>query len=247
MERVVALKMIRGGAHVSATEMARFRSEAETLARLRHPSIVQIYAFGEHNGLPYFALEFVEGGTLAQRLDESPLPPELAAGLIETLARTIQVAHENGVVHRDLNPANILLTSDGTPKITDFGLARRLNEAGQTQTGEVLGTPGYMAPEQAEGKSKGAGAEADVYALGAILYAMLTGRPPFQEATPLLTIRRLVRAKPVPPRRLQPSAPRDLEVICQRCLAKQPCQRYATAPGTGGGRAALPRRSAHSG
>jgi hypothetical protein len=229
LDRVVALKMIRGGAHVSGAALARFRAEAETVARFRHPNIVEIYAFGEHKSLPYFALEFVEGGTLAQRLNETPLPPELAANLAETLTRAIQVAHQHGIVHRDLNPANILLTSDGTPKITDFGLARRLDETGQTQTGEILGTPGYMAPEQAKGKSKDAGPAADIYALGAILYAMLTGRPPFKEATPLETIRRLVRARPVPPRRLQPRLPRDLEAICLKCLAKQPCQRYATA------------------
>jgi hypothetical protein len=229
LRRLAALKLIRAGVPVRAAELARFRAEAETVARLRHPGIVQVYAVGEHNGRPYIALEFVDGGTLAERLDGTPFPAERAAGLAETLARAVEVAHQHGIVHRDLNPANVLLTDDRSPKVTDFGLARRLDEAGQTLTGEVLGTPGYMAPEQAAGNSKDAGPAADIYALGAILYALLTGRPPFQGATPLQTIRRMAREQPVPPRRLRPGLPRDLQAICLKCLARQPGHRYATA------------------
>ncbi len=184
--RVVALKMILSGAHAGADDLARFRTEAEAIARLQHPNIVQIYEVGEHDGLPFFSLEFCGGGSLDRSLAGKPLPPRDAALLVVTLARAMQAAHEKGVIHRDLKPANVLLAEDGTPKITDFGLAKRLDAAGQTVTGSVMGTPSYMAPEQAEGK-KAVGPAADVYALGAILYECLTGRPPFRAATALDT------------------------------------------------------------
>jgi eukaryotic-like serine/threonine-protein kinase len=177
LNRPVALKMILAGSHAGAADLARFQTEAEAIARLRHPNIVQVYEVGEHEGKPYFSLEFCGGGSLEKKLGGTPLPPKEAASLVETLARAMQPAHEQHVIHRDLKPANVLLAEDGTPKITDFGLAKKLDEAGQTASGAVMGTPSYMAPEQAEGKA--VGPLADVYALGAILYECLTGRPPF--------------------------------------------------------------------
>jgi WD40 repeat protein len=230
LKRLVAVKMIRAGAGAGEPELARFRTEAETAARLQHPSIVQVYELGEVNGQPYLSLELVGGGSLAARLRGNPLPPAEAARLVEVLARAVQCAHEAGVVHRDLKPANVLLTEDGTPKVADFGLAKQLDaDAGQTHTGAVLGTPSYMAPEQAAGRGKGAGPLADVYALGAILYECLTGRPPFRGVTPLDTLEQVRTQEPVAVRRLQPKVPRDLETICLKCLAKEPGRRYASA------------------
>ncbi len=230
LRRLVALKMILAGEYAGERELARFRTEAEAVARLQHPNIVQIFEVGEHDGHPYFSLEFVDGGSLAQKLDGTPLPPQQAARLVETLARAMHAAHQAGVVHRDLKPANVLLTSDGTPKITDFGLAKRLDgDAGQTQSGAIMGTPSYMAPEQASGKSKEIGPAADTYALGAILYECLTGRPPFKASTPLDTVLQVVSDEPVPPRKLQSKTPRDLDTICLKCLQKAPGKRYATA------------------
>jgi WD40 repeat protein len=228
--RVVALKMILAGSHAGPEDLARFRIEAQAVARLSHPNIVQIHEVGEQDGRPFFSLEFCPGGSLASKLDGTPLPPERAAELVETVARAVQAAHDKGIVHRDLKPANVLLAEDGTPRITDFGLAKKLDEAvGQTQSGSILGTPSYMAPEQAGGKSKEIGPPADVYALGAILYELLTGRPPFKAATPLDTILQVVSEEPVPPRRLQPKVPRDLETICLKCLHKEQTKRYASA------------------
>lgn len=230
LNRLVALKMILAGGHAGEADLARFRIEAEAVARLRHPNIVQIHEVGEHDGRPFFSLEFVEGGSLAGRLDDTPLPPRQAAELVETLGRAMQAAHEAGILHRDLKPANVLLTADGVPKVTDFGLAKKLEEsAGPTASGAVMGTPSYMAPEQASGSSKGVGPAADVYALGAILYEMLTGRPPFKGATAMDTILQVVSNEPVAPRHLQPNVPRDLETICLKCLQKEPAKRYATA------------------
>jgi serine/threonine-protein kinase len=229
LNRVVALKMILAGGHASANDLARFRREAEAVAALQHPHIVQIYAVGEAGGLPYCALEYVAGGTLAEHTDGGALPPRRAAELIATLARTVQYAHERNIVHRDLKPANVLLAEDGTPKIADFGLAKRPGSAtGPTQTGAILGTPSYMAPEQA-GDGKRVGPPADVYALGAILYELITGRPPFKAATPLDTMMQVVSDEPPPPRRLNPQVPRDLETICLKCLHKDPRRRYASA------------------
>jgi formylglycine-generating enzyme required for sulfatase activity len=227
LDRVVALKMILSGAFAGGHECARFRTEAQSAARLQHPHIVQIHEVGEHDGRPYLTLEYVDGGTLAQRLTGRPFPAGQAAQLILSLARAVQHAHERGVVHRDLKPANILLTADGAPKVTDFGLARRLDaDATQTRTGAVLGTPCYMAPEQAAGR---ANTSADVYGLGAILYELLTGRPPFLAATAVETLELVRGQDPVPPRRLQPSVPRDLETICLKCLQKDLPKRYGTA------------------
>jgi tetratricopeptide (TPR) repeat protein/tRNA A-37 threonylcarbamoyl transferase component Bud32 len=229
LNRPVALKMIRAGALAGGPEVSRFRAEAEAVARLQHPNIVQVYDVGEHGGPPYFSLEFCPGGSLAAKLGRTPLPPGSAAPLVEALARAMHTAHGAGVIHRDLKPANVLLAADGTPKITDFGLAKKLDEAGQTASGAVVGTPSYMAPEQARGRSKDVGPWTDVYALGAILYECLTGRPPFKAASALETLAQVLTQEPVPPSRLQPGVPRDLETVCLKCLRKEPHKRYASA------------------
>jgi WD40 repeat protein len=230
LNRVVALKMILAGGHAGEDELARFRLEAEALALLRHPNIVQIYEVGRHEGRPFLALEFLEGGSLAGQLKQGTPPPTAAAALVEALARAVHAAHERGIVHRDLKPENVLLDRDGTPKITDFGLAKRVEDkAGQTASNAVVGTPSYMAPEQAEGKSRLVGPTADVYALGAILYRLLTGRPPFEGPTTMDVLLQVVAEEPVPPRRRCPQVPRDLDTISLKCLRKQPADRYADA------------------
>ena len=226
--RIVALKMILAGGHAGAAELARFKTEAEAIARLQHPGIVQVYEVGEHEGKPFFSIEFCEGGGLDQKLAGNPMPPEKAAELSEMLARAMHAAHQAHVIHRDLKPANVLMTASGQPKITDFGLAKKLDEAGQTNTGAVMGTPSYMAPEQAEGR-KEIGPATDVYALGAILYEMLTGRPPFKAATAFDTIMQVVSEEPVPPTQLNAKAPADLETICLTCLQKDARRRYPSA------------------
>jgi WD40 repeat protein/tetratricopeptide (TPR) repeat protein/tRNA A-37 threonylcarbamoyl transferase component Bud32 len=226
--RLVALKLILAGAHADADGRARLLAEADAIARLQHPHIVQVYEAGEHDGLPFLALEYVEGGSLAQRLGGAPLAPRSAAALLLPLARAVHFAHEHGIIHRDLKPANVLLAADGTPKITDFGLAKQ-GGADLTATGAVLGTPGYMAPEQAAGKGKQVGPPADVWALGAILYECLTGRPPFVAATTFDTLAQVLTEEPVPPRRLNAQVPRDLETVCLKCLHKDPKKRYASA------------------
>jgi tetratricopeptide (TPR) repeat protein len=228
LQRPVALKM--PPADLSAEDWRRFRTEAEAAARLHHPHVVQVYETGEHQGRPFLVMELLEGGSLAQKLAQAPLAPRPAAVLLEVLARAVQHAHERGVIHRDLKPANVLLSEDGTAKVTDFGLARRLDlGSAQTQSGAVLGTPSYMAPEQAAGQAREAGPAADVYALGAILYECLTGRPPFRGATPWETTMQVLHQEPVPPRKLRPSVARDLETICLKCLRKEPPKRYASA------------------
>ena len=230
LNRPVALKMIRGGSQARAGHFRRFATEAEAVARLRHANILQIYDIGEARGLPYVALELLEGGRLDDRVAGTPQPAGSAAELLATLARAVQTAHEAGIIHRDLKPANVLFTSDGVPKITDFGLAKRIDSNDhQTESGQIMGSPSYMAPEQARGHSRGIGAAADVYALGAILYEMLTGRPPFKGETPMETVRQVVDDEPVPPSRLVPRLQRDLETICLKCLHKEPARRYATA------------------
>ncbi len=246
LNRVVALKVIRSP---SDEVSARFRTEAETAARLQHANIVQIHECGDSISGPYVALEYVGGGSLARKIDGTPLPPREAADLLLPLARAMHYAHGQGIVHRDLKPANVLLQiadcrsqiaersqsaicnlQSTIPKITDFGLAKYVDaDSGQTKSGAVLGTPSYMAPEQASGHSREVGPAADVYALGAILYECLTGRPPFKAATAIETMQQVVDVDPVPPRRLQPTLPRDLETICLKCLRKEPHKRYATA------------------
>jgi tetratricopeptide (TPR) repeat protein len=256
LQRLVALKMIPAGAHPGPMGLARFRTEAEAVAQLQHPNIVQIYETGEYEGRPYFSLEFVEGGSLEQHMRSRPTTPRAAAELVETLARTMDVAHQRGIVHRDLKPGNVLLAAASgnssvlrkeqlatdtslptdhwyrttVPKIADFGLAKRVNsDSSQTVAGTVLGTPSYMAPEQAAGKIREVGPAADIYSLGAILYDLLAGRPPFKAGRPVDTIRLVLEQEPVPPRQLEPRVPRDLETICLKCLQKDPARRYARA------------------
>jgi serine/threonine protein kinase len=252
LKRIVALKMIRDGALADEEARKRFRREAVAVARLRHPHIVQVYEIGEQDGCPFFALEYVEGGSLAQRVRGTPQAPGEAARLVETLARTMSYAHQQGVVHRDLKPSNVLLVSGGVvsgdgpdtthhspltthqPKITDFGLAKQVNPTAtgagsETQSGAIVGTAAYMSPEQADGQTKAVGPGADIYSLGTILYELLAGRPPFGGATLVATMQQVLHDEPMPPRRLQPHVPRDLETICLKCLHKEPNKRYATA------------------
>jgi serine/threonine-protein kinase len=260
LNRVVALKMMLGGAHACPEELARFRREAEAVASLRHPNIVQVHDMGDHDGRPYFTMEYVEGGSLAQKLMGTPQCVSYAAALVATLAEAVQVAHQGGIIHRDLKPANILMQrkseilasdskvgnpnggtaspasnldcriSDYDPKIVDFGLARHFEkESGLTRSGARVGTPSYMAPEQAMGKTRDIGPSVDIYALGAVLYELLTGRPPFRGETPTETELQVVQHDPVPPSRLNPRVPRDLETICLKCLEKEPQKRYPSA------------------
>src|SRR6516162_3802047 len=236
LKRTVALKMLAAG-HPHSAERARFRAEAEAVARLQHPNIVQIHEVGEADGRPFIALEYVAGGSLAERLAGQFLPPRDAARLVAALAEAMHLAHSRNLVHRDLKPANVLLAGEADtpvgqcqPKVTDFGLVRQLDaDSGQTCDGAVIGTPSYMAPEQAEGRARSAGPAADVYALGAILYECLTGRPPFEGATPLETLLQVRTREPAAPSTLNRQAPRDLETICLKCLRKQPEQRYSSA------------------
>jgi WD40 repeat protein len=232
--RVAALKMLLGAEFSDPQERARFQTEAAAVARLQHPNIVQVYEAGQHatgDGVarPYFTLEYVAGGSLAQRLGGGPQPPRQAAAWLEPLARAVHYAHEHGVVHRDLKPSNVLLTADNQPKLCDFGVAKVLAGSDlKTRSGMLIGTAEYMAPEQAAGRAD-IGPAADVYALGALLYTLLVGRPPFQGASPLDTLAQVAHQEPVSPRRLQPAVPRDLETICLKCLQKDPRKRYASA------------------
>ena len=230
LKRVAALKMLRSGEYASSVELARFMREAEADAALQHPNIVQVYDFGEIDGRAYFTMEFVAGGSLARKLAGVPQPVHDCASIMETLARAMHAAHLAGIVHRDLKPANILLAPDGTPKITDFGLARYFEGHSDVTLGPTkVGTPSYMAPEQVTGGPGTVGPSADVYALGATLYEMLTGRPPFRGETPAETERQLLSHEPVPPSRLNAKVPRDLETVCLKCLQKGPERRYASA------------------
>ncbi len=260
LKRTVALKMLLAGTCAGREQLDRFRAEAEAVARLQHPNIIQVHEIGEHNGMPFLCLEFVAGASLASRTAGKPQAPRDAAALIETLARTMHFVHQHGIVHRDLKPANILLafsrdaesSERGAPaalrsedsasrlngavaKITDFGLAKLLDgaggaaSAGLTRSGTVLGTPSYMAPEQARSVAREIGPATDIYALGVILYELLTGRPPFGAATTFDTLLQVTQQEPVAPRQLQPNLPRDLETICLKCLRKEAGKRYATA------------------
>ena len=230
LKRLVALKVIRHGVNATAAEIARFLAEAEAVARLQHPNIVQIHEVGEQDGVYYLVLEYVDGGSLDRQLAGTPQEPRATAGMIETLARAVHHAHGRGILHRDLKPANVLLDAHGQPKVTDFGMAKSLQgDSGLTASGQVLGTPSYIAPEQASGKHGEITPAVDVYGLGALLYEMLTGRPPFKGATPLSTLEQVVSQEPVAPSRFQRHIPRDLETICLKCLEKQPGRRYATA------------------
>jgi serine/threonine-protein kinase len=229
LNRLVALKMVLAGDHASPTQLDRFHDESLAVARLQHPNIVQIFEVGEHDGLPFFSLEYVPGGSLLGKIRHDPQPPAEAARTVETLARAVQSAHADGVIHRDLKPANVLLAADGTPKVTDFGLAKAVaDDSSRTESGSVLGTPSYMAPEQARGAVHDLGPHTDVYALGAILYHMLTGRPPFQGASTLDTLEQVRSREPVPPGQLL-KVPRDLETVCLKCLQKEPRKRYESA------------------
>ncbi len=229
LKRRVALKMLLVGAYAAPHERARFQREAEAVAGLRHPNIVQVYDVGECDGRPYFTMEYVEGGSLAHKMAGAPQPARQAAQLVATLAEAVQAAHTRGIVHRDLKPANVLLAEDGTPMVADFGLARRQDEgAGLTLTGEAVGTPGYMAPEQARGRLNTVGPATDIYGLGAILYELLTGRPPFRAATAAETVQQVISQEPAPPSRLNNQVPHDLETICLKCLNKEPSRRYGT-------------------
>jgi serine/threonine protein kinase/HEAT repeat protein len=236
LNRFVALKVILAGPFAGPEQLARFRVEAEALARLQHAGIVQIHEIGSHAGHSYLALEYVSGDTLNRNCAGRPLPATKAAQLVETLSRAVQYAHQRGIIHRDLKPGNVLLAEDGQPKITDFGLAKLLDiqpgtatPGPQTQSGTILGTPAYMAPEQAGGKRGTVGPATDVYALGAILYELLTGRPPFQAETPLDVILKVATEEPTPPRSLQPGRPAELEAVCLKCMHKDPKTRYASA------------------
>ncbi|HEV3260245.1 MAG TPA: protein kinase, partial [Gemmataceae bacterium] len=230
LNRLVALKMLLFGACSTSTERARFQREAEAVARLKHPNIVQVYDVGDIDGRPYFTMELLDGGSLAQELSGTPQPARQVAALVATLAEAVHAAHQSGIVHRDLKPANILLTADGTPKVADFGLARHFEgETALTLSGARIGTPSYMAPEQVIAKAGTIGPAADIYGLGALLYEMLTGRPPFRGETAAETQRQVISDEPVSPSRLITKVPRDLETICLKCLSKEPNRRYASA------------------
>ncbi|WP_406694050.1 protein kinase [Singulisphaera sp. Ch08] len=230
LNRLVALKMIRDGGRARPRDLARFRIEAKAVARLRHANILQIYEIGDEAGLPFVALELLEGGSLEVRMAGTPQPGHRAAETLGILARAIHAAHQAGIIHRDLKPSNVLFTYDGIPKITDFGLAKRLEEDdGHTESGQVMGSPSYISPEQARGRNREVGPTADIYSLGAILYQMLTGRPPFRGTTPVETVMQVIHEEPVPPSRLLSKVPRDLETICLKCLDKEPRRRYASA------------------
>jgi len=231
LNRIVALKMILAGPLAADEDITRFRTEAEAAARLQHPHIVAVHEVGEIEGQHYFSMDFIEGTSLAQKLLQSgPMPGRVAARYVRLMARAVHHAHKQGILHRDLKPSNILIDAEDEPHITDFGLAKRLGgDSGQTRTGVVLGTPSYMAPEQAAGKSNELGPACDIYGLGAVLYELITGRPPFRAETPLNTVMQVMDSDPPPPRLLNSNIDHDLETICLKCLEKDPRQRYSSA------------------
>ncbi len=231
LDRIVALKMVLAGSHASPDQLLRFISEAKAVGHLQHPNIVQIFDIGEHENLPFFSLEFVDGDSLDKQLAGKPQAPRDAAKLLEKLCRAMQYAHEHGILHRDLKPANVLMGRDGVPKITDFGLAKRLedsDDSASTRTGTIMGTPSYMSPEQASGSVHDIGPATDQYSLGAMLYEFLIGRPPFLAAKVVDTILQVLHEEPVPPRQLQKNLPVDLETICLKALQKEQTKRYAS-------------------
>ncbi|WP_254508863.1 serine/threonine-protein kinase [Anatilimnocola floriformis] len=229
-QRIVALKILHHPAIGDESWIARFRSEAEAVARLEHPHIVRMYEVGDAPRMSYLALEFIDGGTLAQRINGQPQNPRWTAETVATIARAMHFAHQLGIIHRDLKPGNILLQgASSQPRVTDFGLARRQDQDNQTRTGDILGTPAYMAPEQATGVTRNISPACDVHALGVILYEMLTGLPPYRGVDVMDTLRLVMTADATPPRQLRPEIPRDLETICLKCLEKSPRQRYASA------------------
>lgn len=233
LNRVVALKMILAGRLANPEDVARFHTEAEAAARLKHPNIVPVHDVGACDGQHYFTMDYIDGMSLDQKVSQGPLASKAAARYVRILARAVQYAHRQGILHRDLKPSNVLVDADDEPHITDFGLAKRLGNdkasSGQTRSGTILGTPSYMAPEQAQGKTALVGPGADVYSLGAILYELLTGRPPFRAETALDTVMQVIDHQPVPPRLLNPNIDHDLETICLKCLEKSIPMRYASA------------------
>lgn len=230
LNRIDALKMIRSGLLASAVELRRFRTEAQAAARLQHRNVVAIHQVGEEAGHVFFSMEYIEGKSLAELIQSKPLPPKRAAAYVKTIAQAVQYAHERGVLHRDLKPANILIDASDQPRITDFGLARQVEfDSEVSRSGDALGTPAYMPPEQAAGRRNQIGPLSDVYALGALLYDLLTGRPPFRADTALETIRQVLETEPAPPRLLNRSIPPDLDTICLKCLSKDPARRYGNA------------------
>ena len=230
LNRVVALKMVLGEHRVGAKGLIRFLAEAEAVAAVKHPNVVQVHEFGEAGGRPFLTMEYLPGGSLADRLKgRRRLDPVSAAELVATLAGAVQAAHDLGIVHRDLKPANVLFDEAGQPRVTDFGLAKRAGGGDLTATQAVMGTPAYMAPEQARGDTKFVGPQADVYSLGVILYECLTGTRPFDDASQITLMRRVAEEEPESPGRRVPGLPRDVELICLKCLAKDPAERYSTA------------------
>jgi tRNA A-37 threonylcarbamoyl transferase component Bud32 len=230
LNRTVAVKMILAGEWATPEARLRLRAEAEAAANLQHPNIVAIHEVGEHEGQQYFSMDFVTGANLAAILRREPLSAERAASYVMTIAEAIHFAHQRGILHRDLKPQNVLIDSDDRPRITDFGLAKRVEtDSGLTRTGDVLGSPSYMSPEQASSRPEEVGPHSDVYSLGAVLYELLTGRPPFRGVTALETLCQVIEVPPVPPRKLNPAVPQDLETICLKCLEKSPANRFSSA------------------
>ena len=230
LKRIVAIKMVLAGAYASPEMTARFIKEGEAVAKLKHPNIVQIYDIGDHQNLPFISFEFIEGGSLEKQLRKQRPSSRQAAELVKTLALAIDTAHQQGIIHRDLKPANILLTEDGIPKITDFGLAKHVDGSQKyTASGAIMGTPGYMAPEQAGGNRGNIGPHTDIWGLGAILYELLTGRPPFVSDSPIDTILKVISEEPLAPAKLRSDVPPVLEEICMKCLKKVGTERFASA------------------
>lgn len=228
-KRRVVVKMLRSGCFCDDREREQFRREIETVSRLQHPGVIQVRDHGEVDGCPYYSMDHIDGPSLSQRLRQGPLASRDAARLLLKIAQAVQHAHEQGIVHRDLKPANILLDAQSKPHVIDFGLAREIDELAERDDGAIIGTPLYMAPEQAMGRTERMGPAADIYSLGAILYEMLTGRPPFEGGSLLMILRQVLEESPTPPTQLNPQVSAVLEAICLRCLEKDPSQRYPSA------------------